>query len=668
MKIISLKNKLALPKKHPQFFVSVKSQSGQEFVLADPKATRGLLACMNMEAVLGGAASHWGGPSAFAEIMSSLYGLVFHEAQKNKQDWTERFHLINDAGHCENGIYALKANYEMAGLSLKSLKKFRSVEGPLTGHGEVHVFPEGVYLSNGPLGSTLAQAQGLAMADKLLNKKRMCVTTISDGACMEGEVKEALAAIPGFAKKNKLNPFLMIVSDNNTKLSDRIDSDSFSMRPTFESLKNLGWQVEEVSQGNDLQTVFNQLEQAIQRTWQQPQTPQALVVKTCKGFGVKQTEKSNSGGHGFPLKNPQDLLPFLKEIYGDQIIPDPILKWCEDLKQKQSISFDSSFQKVQKGIDRALIEKKEQGLPLVSISSDLYGSTGVGGFRKKFPESSFDVGVAEANMVSVAVGFSKQGCIPLVDTFSQFGVTKGALPLVMSALSQAPVICFFSHAGFQDAADGASHQALSYLAKTISLPWTEVYYLSCSEEAYAFVSQGLEEFYEQRQKGKPCFSKIFFCGRETFPESLGVSPEKYKLRKPQVVFQNEKGNKPVLIVSYGPLVYESLKAAQSLKEKNQGAVVINLSSLSHFESKDLSYWLDVCKGRLLTVEEHQLKGGMSNLLVSQLLQNKSQIHEFKCLGVQGDVGRSAYTAKDLYRSFGLDEKAIAQAVLEFNSK
>ena len=667
MEIISIKNQLASPPSNkPSFLVTLKSSSGETLVFADPKATRSLVACMNMEAVLGGAASHWGGPAAFAEIMSALHGLVFFESQKNKQKWHERFHLINDAGHCENGLYALKANYKMAGLDLEDLKKFRSIKSHLTGHGEAHLFPEGVYLSNGPLGSTVAQAQGLAMADKLLNKERMCIVTLSDGACMEGEVKESFAAIPGYAKKNQLNPFLLVISDNNTKLSGRIDKDSFSLEPTFKSLKSLGWDLETVPQGNDLATVFKALEKAIQKTWKNPQTPLALVVKTQKGFGVKSTMDASSGGHGFPLKKTEELQPFIEEIYEGETIPPAILKWCEELQSKKKTAKSNlAFVKIQSGVDQSLIEKKEQGLPLVSISSDLYGSTGVAGFRKKFPEHSFDVGVAEANMISMAVGFSKQGFIPVVDTFAQFAITKGSLPLIMSALSQAPMIGIFSHAGFQDAADGASHQALSYIAQTFSLPYTEVYNLSCADEAYAFVSQSIDEFYNQRQAGKIPYSKIFFLGRETFPKKLAETSEKYQLRKPQLLFTHEKGKNPVLIVATGALVYEALQAAEQLKKQNQGVVVINNSSVSHPDISIISHWLKICEGRLLTVEEHQCRGGMSSLLISEIVSKSQPIKKLKTLCVKGEIGRSAYSAKDLYQLFGLDQDSIVKAVLKF---
>ena len=523
MQPLPLKNPLApQPKSPPQFAVTLKDESEKPFVLADPRATRALLACMDMAAVLNGAASHWGGPAGYAEIFSALYALVFEEADRFQTPWFERFHLINDTGHCENGLYALKANYGMAGLSLEKLKKFRSIESPLTGHGEAHLFPEGVYLSNGPIGSTLGQAQGLSLADKMQGKKRLCIVTLSDGALMEGEVKECLSALPGFAKKGRLNPFLLILSDNNTKLSGRIDRDSFSLKPTFKSLSPLGWNVIPVEEGNDLQTVFSVLRKGIKKAWDNPLQPVALWVKTVKGFGVKAMEESSSGGHGFPLKNPRDLGGFLREIYQGEEVPPEFLAWQKELEQFKPGKTDTVIPliKTQAGVSKALVEKKKGGLPLVSITSDLPGSTGLAEFQKTFPESSFDVGVAESNMISSAAGFSKQGFIPVVDTFAQFAVTKGALPLIMSSLSQAPVIGIFSHIGFQDAADGASHQSLSYFAKTCSLPHTRVYCLSCAGEAFSLVSQVVEEFYQTRKRGKIPPTTLFFFGERDLSRAL----------------------------------------------------------------------------------------------------------------------------------------------------
>ncbi|HWU44476.1 MAG TPA: thiamine pyrophosphate-dependent enzyme, partial [Bdellovibrio sp.] len=262
---IQIKTKLAgNPSQEPQFKSSVKTKDGRSLSVADPRATRALVSLMDMNAVLGGAASHYGGPAAFAELMSALHGYVFDVSAKAQKSWFDLFHLVNDAGHCENGLYALKANYQMAGLTLESLKKFRSIESGLTGHGEVHCFPEGVFVSNGPLGSAFPQTQGLAMGEALPGKNRVTITAISDGASMEGEAKESFAAIPGLAALGKLGPYVMVISDNNTKLSGRIDQESFSMNPTFESLRALGWKVISLPEGNNLQKCFDAIVEAVE--------------------------------------------------------------------------------------------------------------------------------------------------------------------------------------------------------------------------------------------------------------------------------------------------------------------------------------------------------------------------------------------------------------------
>ena len=300
------------PKQSPQFSVAAQLSEGSPLQLADPRATRAMVACMDMAAVIGGAASHWGGPAAFAELMSATWAKIFHDAEQAGGEWFERYHFVNDAGHCENGIYALKANYAHAGLSLEALDKFRSIESPLTGHGEVHLFPQGVFISNGPLGSGLPQAQGLAMADALAGKDRLTVCAISDGASFEGEAKEAFAAIAGLATKGQMAPFVTIVSDNNTKLSGRIDQEAFCMQGYFRSLEATGWKVFVLETGNDLQACLQTIEEAFVWARNNPTQPALIHAKTIKGYGVKSTEESASGGMASRLSKRQSCLLFWK--------------------------------------------------------------------------------------------------------------------------------------------------------------------------------------------------------------------------------------------------------------------------------------------------------------------------------------------------------------------
>ncbi|MAE74238.1 MAG: transketolase [Bdellovibrionaceae bacterium] len=667
MEPIEIPTKLAGNPSEPQYAVSIKTNQGQELRCVDPRATRAMVALMDMQAVMGGAASHWGGPSAFADVMSALHAIVFTESQAKGVPWHEAYHLVNDAGHCENGLYALKAAYGYADLNMESLKGFRSIQSPLTGHGESHLFPEGVYLSNGPLGSSLGQAQGLAFADRLAGNDRLTVTAISDGACMEGEAKEALVAIPGLASKGRMNPFVLIVSDNNTKLTGRIDEQTFDMTPSFTSLKELGWNYIRLDQAHDLKACAETLQQAFQMARENPKQPVVIHAKTIKGYGVKSTEESASGGHGFPLKAPAELAGFLSEIYQGDSVPAEFTEWANQMveqaasKKPSSSNSDIPNEKVQVGVAEALSECVAEGYPVFSISSDLPGSTGTGGFQKAHPENSYDIGVAESNMMSMAAGLSKSGFIPIVDTFAQFGVTKGALPLTMASLSQAPMIAFFSHIGFQDAADGASHQSLGYFAMTSAIPNVETYCLTTSGEAKALVKQAVQRFAEDRKGGRTPKSYVFFLGRENFPRRILPESYRYKLGQAQVLFDNSKNfDKSVVLAGTGPLSHQALLAAKQLESQSIGSVVINPSVVSHPDLQTFGLALAQTQGRMVTVEEHQENAGFGAQLTHKLLTSGQGL-KVRSLAVKGEFGQSAYKAIELYEKHGLDSAAIVAA-------
>src|SRR3954462_2861815 len=313
LKPLSLKTKLAsAPSQPPKYALQVKNAKGEEVVLADPRATRALIALMDVHAVNGGAACHWGGPAAFAETMAAIHGVMF--ATKGRP-WHEAYNFVNDAGHTENGIYALRALYGFDGMTFEDLKGFRGIKSKLTGHGESHLNPQGVLMSNGPLGSSLPQAQGLGISDKVAKRDRVTICVVSDGASMEGEAKEAFAAIPGLSAKDRVNPFVLIISDNDTKLSGRITKDSFSMAGTFAAMGNLGWHVINVAHGHDLPAVYLNIEEAIETAGKNPNVPVCVWVKTIKGYGVKATEENSPAGHGYPLTNGVKIVEFVSEIF-----------------------------------------------------------------------------------------------------------------------------------------------------------------------------------------------------------------------------------------------------------------------------------------------------------------------------------------------------------------
>ena len=115
------------PAGKPIYAATVKRANGSELAVACPIATRVMVALMDTDAVVGGAACHWGGPAGLAEVMSSIHGVMFA-----KNPWLESFNFVNDAGHTENGVYALKANYGYAGVTVKDLRGFRSIGSKLS--------------------------------------------------------------------------------------------------------------------------------------------------------------------------------------------------------------------------------------------------------------------------------------------------------------------------------------------------------------------------------------------------------------------------------------------------------------------------------------------------------------------------------------------------------
>ena len=671
---LKLKSKLApTPKAAPKYSVAVKNSAGADVMLADPRASRALVALMNVHAVNGGAACHWGGPAGFAEIMSAIHGLMFATTGRA---WHEAFNFANDAGHTENGVYALRALYGFDGMTFDDLKGFRSIASKLTGHGESHLNPEGVLLSNGPLGSSLPQTQGLAMADKIAKNDRVTIITVSDGASMEGEAKEAFAAIPGLAAKGRMNPFVMVVSDNDTKLSGRIGKDAFSMSPSFEGKRALGWNVISVTDGHNLQTVYQAVEKAIAEAKANPAKPVCVHVKTIKGFGVKATMDSASGGHGFPLANGEKIIEFVNEIWSNQT-PEEFANWAKALRtgweQKEAAkkakaasgapaAAKPKTDKVQAGLAKAAVRAATEGLPVYSISCDVQGSTGISLFQKSFPDRWVEVGIAESNMISVGAGFAKIGFIPIVDAFGQFGVTKGNLPLTMAALSQAPVIAMFSHIGLQDAADGASHQATTFFAAVSAIPHTCVIAPSCSDEAESLMYQAIQRYAADRAAGKDGENYIFFVGRENYPLTW-IEGAQFPWGKAQVL---SEGN-DVVLIGCGVLVNKAIEAGKLLAAKGIKATVINNPFVNQVDLKTIGEAVKKCGGKVVTIEDHQIIGGMG-AQVSHALSNAGIAHTLKSLGIHGEFGQSAYMAEELYVQHGLTAPKMAAAALALLGK
>jgi len=376
-----------------------------------------------------------------------------------------------------------------------------------------------------------------------------------------------------------------------------------------------------------------------------------------------------AGGHGFPLANGEKIVEFVNEIYSG-LTPPELADWAKalrvDWEQKEAARKAKAAaapapapsvkkDKIQAGLAKAAIKAAQEGLPVYSISADVQGSTGISTFHKSLPDRFLEVGIAEANMVSTGAGFAKAGFIPIVDTFGQFGVTKGNLPLTMAALSQAPVIAMFSHVGFQDAADGASHQATTYFAAVSAIPHTTVISPSCANEAEALMYQAIKRQADDRTRGKDGESYIFFVGRENYPV-YWVEGATYLWGKAQVL---QEGN-DVVLIGTGPLLGKAIEAGKKLAEQGIKATVINNPFINKVDLDTIGGAAKACSGRLVTIEDHQAVCGMG-AQISHALSEAGIAHRIQTLGIRGEFGQSAYVAEHLYEHHGLTAAKMADA-------
>jgi transketolase len=423
--------------------------------------------------------------------------------------------------------------------------------------------------------------------------------------------------------------------------------------------------------------VYLSIEKGIQQARANPNFPVCLWIKTIKGYGIKETVENAAGGHGFPLSTPEKLPAWITEIYSGVQPPEEFSRWAEtllkDWQEKEAAKKAKAAaaaapapavkkDKVQSGLAKAAIRAAADGYPVFSISSDVQGSTGISPFQKTFPDRYVEVGIAEANMISTGAGYSKAGFIPIVDTFGQFGVTKGNLPLTMAALSQAGVIALFSHVGFQDAADGASHQATAYFATVSAIPHTHVIAPSCSDEAEALMYAAIKEFANAKQSGKDPENYIFFVGRENYPLHW-VENAKYEWNKAQVLQEGSD----VVLIGCGPLLSKAIDAGKKLAEQGIRATVINNPFINHVDVATIGRAVKAASGRLVTIEDHQVICGMG-AQVSHALSSAGIAHTVKSLGMHGEFGQSAYLAEDLYKAHGLTTDGIVAAARELTGK
>ena len=296
-----------------------------------------------------------------------------------------------------------------------------------------------------------------------------------------------------------------------------------------------------------------------------------------------------------------------------------------------------------------LIKLADEGMDIMAVDADLCGSTTTAKFGAAYPDRLFDVGIAEQNMIGVASGLALTGRTVFTGSFAVFG-TGRCWEQIRNTVCDSGLnvkICP-THAGITVGADGATHQALEDIALMRVLPGMRVLVPADYASAVAAIRLAAAT-------PGPFYVRL---GREPLPE---VYDEGFTC---DVAFANVlREGSDISIMACGVEVAQALAAADALAAEGISAEVVDVMSVKPLDEETII--ASAAKtGRVLTVEEHSIYGGMGSA-VAELLGEKHPAPVTR-LGLT-TFGQSG-DAAELLAYYGLDAAGIAARVREVLGK
>lgn len=307
----------------------------------------------------------------------------------------------------------------------------------------------------------------------------------------------------------------------------------------------------------------------------------------------------------------------------------------------------NNLKSIRDGFGIGIVEAGERNKNVVVLTADLAQSTRVDGFAEKFPERFFQVGVAEQALVTVAAGMAAAGKIPFTTSYAVFSPGRTFEQIkVTAALSDLPVKIVGAHAGLGAAAYGATHEALMDIAMMRSIP-NMVVVSPC-------------DYYEARKatlavadNGRPTYLRL--ARPET--EVLTEKDSAFEIGKASILLESKTPQ--AVVIGTGPILGEAVEAAKELKSNGIEVNLVNLSTVKPIDKQTVIYQAKI-SGAVVTVEEHQIAGGMGSAVSEVLAKNLPVPVEF--VGVKDKFGESARDYKQLWGEFGLTRQNIAEKV------
>jgi transketolase len=255
--------------------------------------------------------------------------------------------------------------------------------------------------------------------------------------------------------------------------------------------------------------------------------------------------------------------------------------------------------------------------------------------------------VAEQALVTVAAGMAEAGKIPFTTSYAVFSPGRTFEQIkVTAALNNVPVKIVGAHAGFGASMYGATHESLEDIALMRVIPNMVVVSPSDYEEAK-------KATHAVADNGKPSYLRL---ARQDSP--VITKPEdEFKIGKANIL--RDPKDPQVAIIGCGPVLAEALAAAEELSKIGIEIMVINNHTIKPIDDIAITNAARIC-GAIVTVEEHQIMGGLGSAVAEVVVQGHQVPMEF--VGVHDSFGESAKTYQELWKKFDITKENIIEAV------
>ena len=318
-------------------------------------------------------------------------------------------------------------------------------------------------------------------------------------------------------------------------------------------------------------------------------------------------------------------------------------KLSKDIFQK-----DIEMIPTRQGYGEGLVIAGDKDEQVVVLCADLTDSTRSVLFQEKFPLRFIEVGVAEQAMATIAAGMANYGKIPFISSYAAFSPGRNWEQIRTTiALNDVPVKIAGAHAGISVGPDGATHQQLEDIALMRAMPNMVVIAPADSVEAR-------KATVEAAKNSKPTY--IRFAREKTPVFTTDKTP--FKIGRAEVVW--EAKDPQAAIIACGPLVYEALLAARELEKKGIEVLVINSHTIKPLDEKEIVRAAKIT-GAVVTVEEHQITGGLGGTVAEALSRNYPVPMEF--VGMPDCFGESG-APDELLTKYAMKSKNIVEATIK----